>query len=198
MRSHRYVPCLALLLALAACSGETRPPNVEASGKGAVAAGRDVVIDKNTVINEYNEEKARRIEASRFARAVSRECQQYLPIARAFQLKREKDDRSDAIMPPFFGPLYGSPDVQRIFGESIYRELNSQSQHLSSLRSAVFDMRNRYMMSSAFQMMGQYSRRAKERAQQMPAAPSEEEFAAAKNRLVEKTEAHCKYLESLA
>lgn len=189
------------LVLLAACgkapSTSPAPQSVEvqATGENAVAAGRDVVIDKNTVINEYDTEKARRIEASRFARAVHRECTQYVETVRGWQLKREAGDRSDAMVPSIFSPIYASPDTQRIFGEKVYRELNAQQAQLSALRGAIFTMRQQQAMSAAYALMAQQGV-GKGRLAGNP-APTEEKFLATKNELLQKTQSHCTYLQSL-
>lgn len=171
--------------------------DVEAKGQNSVAAGRDVIIDKNTVINEFDTEKARRIDAGRFASAVHRECIQYVETIRDLQLQRENGDRSDAMVPSIFSPIYASPDTQQLFGEQIYKELNAQQEQLSALRGKVFMMRQQQAMSAAYALMAQQGgRRAKERLAGNP-APSADEFLSTKNELLHRTQAHCKYLQSL-
>lgn len=191
-----------VLLALIAC-GKTPSTatqsamEVQAKGENAIAAGRDVIIDKNTVINEYDTEKARKIEAGRFASAMHRECTQYVETLRGLQLQREKGDRSDAMVPSIFSPIYASPDTRQLFGEQIYKELNAQQEQLSALRGKIFTMRQQQAMSAAYTLMAQQGgRRAQERLAGNP-APSADEFLSAKNELLNGTQAHCQYLQSL-
>lgn len=191
-----------VLLTLIACdkASSTKPQaamGVQAKGENSVAAGRDVIIDKNTVINEYDIEKARRIEAARFASALHRECTQYVETVRGLQLQREQGDRSDAMVPSIFSPVYASPETHRLFGEQTYKELNAQQEKMSALRGKVFTMRQQQAMSAAYAMMVQQGgRRAKERLTDNP-APSAEEFLATKNELLHRTRQHCQYLQSL-
>jgi hypothetical protein len=171
--------------------------DVQAKGENSVAAGRDVIIDKNTVINEYDIEKARRIEAARFASAMHRECTQYVETVRGLQLQREKGDRSDAMVPSIFSPVYASPETQRLFGEQTYKELNAHQEKMSALRGKVFTMRQQQAMSAAYAMMAQQGgRHAKERLAGNP-APSAEEFLSTKNELLRRIQEHCQYLQSL-
>lgn len=191
-----------VLLTLSACdkAPSTLPQaatEVQAKGKNSVAAGRDVIIEENTVVNEYDVDKARRIEAARFASSLHRECTQYVQTVRGLQLQREKGDRSDAMVPSIFSPIYASPETHRLFGEQTYKELNAQQEKMSALRGKIFTMRQQQAMSAAYAMMAlQGGRPAKERLGSNP-APSEEEFLATKNELLQRTQAHCQYLQSL-
>ena len=52
---------LTALVGMYSWPGVGATADVEAKGKDSVAAGRDVVIEKNVVVQEYNKEKARKI-----------------------------------------------------------------------------------------------------------------------------------------
>lgn len=199
------LPLLALsgaLLMLGAC--EKSPPTapridveVQAQGRDSVAAGRDVIIGKHTEINEYDLDKARKIEGGLFAGAMHRECVGYVETVRNLQLQREKGDRSDAMVPGIFSPTYASPETHRIFGEQIYKELNAQQEKMSALRSKVFTMRQQQAMANVYPLMAQQGgRRAKEFLANNP-APSPEEFDTTKQELLRRTQTHCEFLESL-
>jgi hypothetical protein len=93
---------------------------VQASGNNSIAAGQ-------------RSEKARRIEAGRFASALHRECTQYVETIRGLQLQREKGDRSDPLIPSILGRIYALPETQRLFGEQTYKELNVQQEQSNAL-----------------------------------------------------------------
>ena len=72
---------------------------VTAKGQNAVAAGRDVNIEKNTTIKEYDVDKATAIKARHFASDMYRDCEQYVGRVHAMQLVRRPGEPSDGEQP---------------------------------------------------------------------------------------------------
>jgi len=169
---------------------------VTAKGKDAVAAGRDVNIGKNTTIKEYDLDKARKIEASRFAGEMQRDCRKYVDRVHTMQLDKRPGEPSAGDQPFIFSPIYQSPDTRRMFGDEIYKELNTQQEHLKKLSGEIINMRLMHQTAPARQMMAKMGRNLTLPGVSGP-EPTESGFQATKKELEALTGEHCEYLKRL-
>ena len=169
---------------------------VTAKGENAIAAARDVNIEKNITIKEYDLDKARRVKTSRFASDMHRDCVKYVDRVHAMQFAKRPGEPSDGEQPFIFSGQYQSPDTRNMLGESVYKLLNSQQERLKQVNGQIINMRLMHSTARAREMMAKMGHSIA-----IPGAsgpePTESGFESAKKELERLTVAHCEYLKSL-
>ena len=169
---------------------------VTATGSGAVAAGRDVNIEKKKIIKEYDVDKARGIEASRFAGQMYRDCQKYADRVHAMQLDKRPGEPSDGDQPFILSPIYQAPDTRRMFSDKVYKELNTQQERLKAVSGEVINMRLMRQAAPARAMLAKSGRTMTLPGMSGP-EPTAAGFEAKRKELETLTSTHCAYLKGL-
>lgn len=160
--------------------------------RGAVAAGRDVVVGRDLVMKEYDLDEKQRRDANAFATGFGRECRTYLSSVRAVALERPKDRSVPDALTLGVGGGYFSPDMERVLGADAYRRVNDQMDDIRKLSGDLFQLRMKHGTTRAFNMEKQ--------ARGQPIAELAEfeaQFATGKQELIAATVEHCDYLDSL-
>jgi hypothetical protein len=186
----------------AAQTQQTKPPakaappsEVKAVGDNAIAVGRDLTIKENIEVHEYSPDKARSLDASRFAKSIYRECAAFVPMIDEVSLTGKKD-AATVTMPSFLGPVYAMADTRRLMGDAVYKTLNAQQVELRSLQDQLRTMRMDHKMVAVHDMMDMQQRGDKPK-QKRPPGPTEQQFTQKRQDFSTKTQAHCEYLKSL-
>lgn len=186
-----------MLAAICASSNPTMAADsVTASGQGAVAAGRDVTINKNTTIKQYDTEKARSIESRRFASEMYRDCQQYLERVHAMHLDTRPGEVSDGNQPFIMSPLYQAPETRLKVGDQVFKELNAQQEKMKAVNNDVINMRLMRKMAPARAMLAKSGRKISLPGMSGP-EPTPTGFEGKRKELETLTGAHCAYLKGL-
>lgn len=134
-------------IAVAVATCDSRPePNVHAD-RGSVAAGRDLVIGRDLVVNEFDEEEERQRERKAFAVKARRECLAYLDGVRVLASAQPKS--TNDVLGTRIGAFYSLPDAERVLGAKTYTAINEQAARINGLSGDLLQVRMRLVVTQA-------------------------------------------------
>lgn len=185
----RPVFLLGVAALLTAC-GESSPDKVTASN-GSVAAGGDLSVGRDLVLNEFDQDEKRSRELARFVSSTRRNCLDYLVIAEAMEVT----DKPTGEIPNLLGYHYTMmPELPGLVGVDAYNSLTTQQAELHKISGEIFSMQFANLMADAQPYM---------KSSKQPTIPGVDlsadprNFPVKKQELLTKAREHCDYVRSL-